>query len=174
MKWLSIILVCSLFWNSVPKEKYTYAEKPILDWSDFMGTPPVNAHHAANVNSGIAFSYQVKKNNRNTYIITFEVRSEFYPQLSWKKNLNENNSDLLRHEQQHWNISEVYAHKLRDAFDQYRPNRNYKREIDQIFKSIESQRQQLQARYDRETNHGLNRQAQRDWEVRIAEMLFRL
>ncbi len=173
MKWLSLIAVCLFFWNSVPEEKYTYAEKPILDWSDFKGTPPINARHAANVNSGIAFSYDVKK-NRNKYIITYEVRSEFYPQLSWKRDLNENDAALLSHEQQHWNISEVYAHKLRKALHGYNATRNYKSDINKIFNTIESQRQQLQMRYDRETNHGLNKQAQRNWEIRIAEMLFRL
>lgn len=164
--------IMTLVQTSTPREKYTYQEKPILTWADFKGTPPIHAFHMASVNTGIAFSYKVKQLN-SRYIITYDVRSEFYPELSWKKNLEESDPHLLNHEQQHWNISHVYSIKLRKALEAYKPTKNYRQEINAIFKSVESQRQQLQAVYDKETQHGINSGIQQQWEIKVAEMMLK-
>ncbi|GAL01853.1 DUF922 domain-containing protein [Nonlabens ulvanivorans] len=172
MRW-SLLLI-SVLWTTllVPEKKFTFQEKPVLTWDDFMGTPPVDAHHAASVNSGIAYGYSAKR-TRDQVTIEFDVRSEFYPQLSWKKDLLEDDAQLLRHEQLHWNISELHARILKRAFDNYNPTQNYKVEILGIFKRVESNRQTMQARYDKETNHGLILSKQREWETYISQEFFK-
>ncbi|EAS19118.1 DUF922 domain-containing protein [Nonlabens mediterrranea] len=172
MRW-SLLLI-SVLWTTllVPEKKFTFQEKPVLTWEDFLGTPPVNAHHAASVNSGIAYGYSAKR-TRDQVTIEFDVRSEFYPQLSWKKDLKEDDPQLLRHEQLHWNISELHARILKRAFNNYKPTHNYKVEILGIFKRIESNRQTMQARYDKETNHGLILSKQREWETYISQEFFK-
>lgn len=173
MKSLLLLLTLLLTIHVVPKEKFTFQEKPVLTWDDFMGTPPMNAHHNASVNSGIAYSYVTKTTGKEV-LIDFEVRSEFYPQLSWKKNINENDAQLLRHEQLHWNISALHALVLKKAFKNYQPTSYYKSEILQIFKKVEAARQHMQARYDRETNHGLKLTEQREWETYISQEFFKI
>ncbi|MGJ8684724.1 MAG: DUF922 domain-containing protein [Nonlabens sp.] len=171
----SLLLLLSLFIATamVPVEKFTFQEKPVLAWEDFMGTPPMNAPHAASVNSGIAYSYTAQLKGKKVFI-DFEVRSEFYPQLSWKKNLKETDAQLLRHEQLHWNISELHARVLKKAFENYQPTRHYKKEVQHIFNKVETARQSMQERYDRETNHGLLLTQQREWETYISQEFFKM
>jgi len=156
----------------VPEKKFTFQEKPILTWDDFMGIPPINNHHAASVNSGIAYSYSAKINGKKV-TLDFEVHSEFYPQLSWKKNLKENSRQLLDHEQLHWNISELHARILKKAFKNYKPTLNYKKDLQSIFKRVEAARQTMQGRYDKETDHGLKLTQQREWETYISQEFFK-
>lgn len=173
MKAALLVLTFLVTLTSVPRDKFTFQEKPVLTWDDFMGTPPINARHSASVNSGMAYSYNAKIKGE-TVLLEFEVRSEFYPELSWKKNLKENDAQLLRHEQLHWNISELHAQILKTSFNNYKPTRNYKREILEIFKRVEAARQAMQARYDRETNHGIKLTQQREWETFISQEFFKM
>ena len=173
MKFILLLLTFLMTIMVVPEKKFTFQEKPILTWDDFIGTPPINARHAASVNSGIAYSYSVKI-NRKKIILEFEVHSEFYPQLSWKRNLQENDSQLLRHEQLHWNISELHAVVLKKALNNYKPTRNYKKEIQAIFNKVEKARQAMQGRYDRETNHGIKLTQQREWETYVSQQFFKM
>lgn len=166
------LLIFIVAFVTVPEKKFTFQEKPILTWDDFTGVAPKNALHAASVNSGIAYSYNAKILENNVEL-EFEVRSEFYPQLSWKKNLKEDSIQLLKHEQLHWNISELFARILRQEFKKYQPTRNYKKEIDEIFKRVEAGRQNMQRRYDKETRHGLKLTQQREWEIYISQELFK-
>lgn len=166
---ISILMAFSV----VPEKKFTFQEKPVLTWEDFMGTPPINASHAASVNSGIAYSYSAKIEGKKISL-DFEVRSEFYPQLSWKKDLNESSSKLLAHEQLHWNISELHAQILKRAFQDYKPSPQYKKELRTLFNKVEAARQAMQGRYDRETNHGLNLSKQKEWETYISQEFFKM
>lgn len=97
----------------------------------------------------------------------------FIHSLVGKKDLLEDDAQLLRHEQLHWNISELHARILKRAFDNYNPTQNYKVEILGIFKRVESNRQTMQARYDKETNHGLILSKQREWETYISQEFFK-
>lgn len=173
MKSLHLLLTLLLATSIVPDKKFTFQEKPVLTWDDFKGTPPINSHHAASVNSGIAYSYSAKITGKIVQL-DFEVHSEFYPQLSWKRDLKENDSQLLRHEQLHWNISELHARILQKAFLNYKPSLSYKRDLQQIFKRVEAARQIMQGRYDRETNHGLKLTQQREWETYISQEFFKM
>lgn len=170
-----IVFICigNLFFkqNDDPVEKFTYKDHPQLSWIDFKGVPPKNAIYNASVNSSLGYTFKSKTTN-GKISVTIEVESYFYPQLSWKKNLNENNPELLKHEQLHWDITELYARKLRAAFQNYIPQKDPKKEIDFIFRKFEKDRQQAQKSYDRETRHGIIKDAQKRWELKIKEELF--
>ncbi|WP_253279788.1 DUF922 domain-containing protein [Nonlabens sp. MIC269] len=169
LAWCFVFL---LVLNSNPSEYFTYEDHPVLTWEDFKGVPPQNARHFASVNTGIAYSYEVKI-LKGDFHLSYEVESQFYPQLSWKKNIQESSRDLLAHEQLHWDISEIYARKLRTALSKYRPRKSYKTDLNEIFQKIESERRKLQKQYDRETNHGINKEEQARWYIKIKEQLFK-
>jgi hypothetical protein len=172
---MKVVLFCFsffLFFFTDPVEKFTYKERPQLSWNDFKGVPPKNAQHFASVNSGMGYRL-VSKNRDGKLAIDVDVTTYFYPQLSWKKNSNENNQDLLKHEQLHWDISELYARKLRAAYKKYIPQKNPKKEVDYIFRKFEKERQQTQKAYDLESNHGLLKDAQEKWSAQIREELFK-
>lgn len=166
-----ILVILSFNFNDDPRERFSYQEHAQLTWQDFKGVPPQGAHHFASVNCGMGYSFSSKKINGNIKV-NVEVTSYFYPQLSWKKNLDEDNMLLLAHEQLHWDISELYARKLREAFTKYVPQKNVKKEIDFIFQKFEEERQRVQSTYDKETNHGLLKEMQATWSLKIKEELF--
>ncbi|MEN8815918.1 MAG: DUF922 domain-containing protein [Nonlabens sp.] len=157
--------------HSDPVERFTYQEHSKLNWSDFKGVPPKNAIYFASVNSSLGYTF-TSKTVDGKINVEIKVECYFYPQLSWKRNLNENNPDLLDHEQLHWDISELYARKLRAAFQKYVPQKDPKKEIDFIFRKFEKDRQQAQKSYDRETRHGVIKETQKSWESKIKEALF--
>lgn len=172
---MKVVLLCLsfiLFSFTDPVEKFTYKERPQLVWNDFKGVPPINSQHFASVNSGIAYRLKSKKKD-GRFIIDVDVTTYFYPQLSWKKNSKEDHQGLLKHEQLHWDISELYARKLRTAYKKYIPQRNPKKEVDFIFRKFEKERQQTQNAYDLESKHGLLKDAQEKWSAKIREELFK-
>ena len=167
-----ILLILSFIVNDDPRERFSYQEHPQLTWQDFKGVPPKGAHHFASVNCGMGYSFSSSSIGGDIKV-DVKVISYFYPQLSWKKNTNESNAALLAHEQLHWDISELYARKLRAAFSKYVPQKDPKKEIDFIFRKFEKDRQQLQSTYDLETNHGLIKDLQEIWSIKIKEELFK-
>jgi hypothetical protein len=172
MKLLLFCILSLFFLNKDPVEQFTYQERSQLSWKDFKGVPPKNIKNFASVNSGIGYTFSSKTINSKV-VLNIQVESYFYPQLSWKKNINENNRNLLQHEQLHWDISELYARKLRAAYKRYVPKKNPKKEIDFIFKRFEKERQKTQNSYDLETKHGLIRTLQIRWNDKIKEELFK-
>ena len=132
MKVVLFLFSSLLLFYTDPVEKFTYKERPQLTWNDFKGVPPKNATHFASVNSGMGYRF-TSKNIDGKLTIDVDVKTYFYPQLSWKKNSNENNQGLLTHEQLHWDISELYARKLRAAYKKYIPQKNPKKEVDYAF-----------------------------------------
>jgi hypothetical protein len=172
MKLLLFYILSLFFLNKDPVERFTYQERSQLSWKDFKGVPPKNIKNFASVNSGIGYTFSSKTINSKN-VLSIQVESYFYPQLSWKKNINENNLNLLEHEQLHWDISELYARKLRAAYKRYVPQKNPKKEIDFIFKKFEKERQETQNIYDLKTKHGLIKTLQIRWNDKIKEELFK-
>ncbi len=172
-KLVLFVMLHGLFAVSQPRLRVSYEEKPLLSWRDFKGIPQYNKPYQASTNCGI--EYEVSKkvvDGKATPQTT--VYSYFYPELSWKRDINENDPTLLAHEQLHWDITELHAIMLRKQLATYVPTANYKQEIHTIFENIEKQRKNMQLLYDKETAHGRDKTAQRNWQVRVNEFRFRL
>ncbi|MGB5981897.1 MAG: DUF922 domain-containing protein [Nonlabens sp.] len=165
MKWALVLCSLLLFQSEDPSLSWTYEEHPLLSWDDFRGVPPQSVDRAASVNSGMSYQFSKKTSNGKITDLDIKVESGFYPELSWKLDLNESSRELLKHEQLHWDITHLFTLRLRATYKRYRPVKNVKREIDFIFRKFERDRATMQAKYDAETNHGLNREAQQKWEI---------
>ncbi len=166
---LLVLSQLNLFGQKNEVESVKWSPEKLV-WEDFSGKPnPNQEHHAASTQSGITYtwSYETKSDSID---LKFEVFANFYPNSSWvipeKKT-----SYLLAHEQLHFNISELYARKLFRTFKAYVPMRNIRRDLTRIYQQIELERKKTQILYDRETNHGLLKEAQQEWEMRIAKEL---
>jgi predicted secreted Zn-dependent protease len=81
---------------------------------------------------------------------------------------------LLAHEQLHFDITELYARKLRKALQTYEPDEKMKKELDAIYSKVEKQRRQMQTQFDKETNHSINKEAEFKWRVFIKQELDKL
>lgn len=105
--------------------------------------------------------------------MNFEVNSYFYPQLSWVDG-NSKKEYLLGHERLHFDITELHARILRKKlkeinFDEL--NSDPKKVLDSVYEIVEKDRREMQTRYDRETNHSLNKEIEAKWRLFVEEQL---
>ena len=138
-----------------------------LSWEDFKGTVPIDAVPAAITASGISYKYSANLIHHEV-ILDFEVNAFFYPNESWyKPKFCDDN--ILAHEQLHFNITELFARKMRIKLRETSFSDNVKSEIKDIYKEILKELTDLQERYDWETDFSKNRAAQSRWNERISE-----
>ena len=83
-----------------------------LGWADFKGAPPGSKRVAATTASGISYSYTTT-GSKGVYKLDYKVTAYFYPWQSWyHRELCD--SVVLSHEQLHFDISELYARRMRE------------------------------------------------------------
>lgn len=140
-----------------------------LSWADFRGDAPETKQVAATTASGISYSFQ-SEGNRGLYRVDYEVNAFFYPHKSWyHKELCD--SVVLRHEQLHFDITELYARRMRKLMAGKTFGSDVRAEVRRIFKRINRELSEFQARYDRETDFSRDREAQARWNAEIARKL---
>jgi hypothetical protein len=140
-----------------------------LQWSDFKGDPPESKRIAATTASGISYSYSAK-GNRGEYTLDFKVQTHFYPNKSWY-HPELCDEVVLSHEQLHFDISELFARKLRGRLRDGSFSENVKAEVRELFAQVNEELSAFQNRYDLETDYSRNREAQAEWNRRISQML---
>lgn len=140
-----------------------------LTWADFKGKVPPAAVPAATTASGISYTYSANLLHHEVHL-DYEVNAYFYPNESWYRPAlcNEN---TLSHEQLHFDISELFARKMRDRLDRTSFSDDVKAEIRKIYKEILEELQDYQEQYDWETNFSRNREKQAEWNQKIAKAL---
>ncbi|PKP25129.1 MAG: hypothetical protein CVU03_09455 [Bacteroidetes bacterium HGW-Bacteroidetes-2] len=174
MYWISkIIVFCiPLFFVAENPVAMQWNENYKLSWDDFQGTPPNKSPFVASTQSGIYFSYS-SQNKNGEITLTTSVSANFYPENSWyfSKNVN---AAILKHEQGHFDISEIHARELRKKFSMYTVSENFKNELQSIYSETENNRNTMQNKYDKETNHSKIIEKQKQWERFIQQELSRL
>ncbi len=93
----------------------------------------------------------------------YEVQSNFYPGNSWVKP-DKKDAYLLAHEQLHFDISELHARKLRKALEEYKLTKNVKQDLQKIYKTIETERHEMQQKFDQESRHSMQKDAEEKWQ----------
>ncbi len=169
---LVIILVMSLLIsgsvNNDP-EKMSWQENRKLTWADFQGTPGGNDDFVASTNSGISFSYAIKRQGESVEL-NYTVLSNFYPKDSWYRP-EVASAYILAHEQNHFDISELHARKLRKLLTEIPVNENVKLLVDNLYGEIEQQRRSMQSSFDSDSDHSKNKEAEYRWRAFVAEQL---
>lgn len=135
-----------------------------LTWDDFLCEPLRGTDAVASTSTSLGIAYQMK-NGRLAYQIT----CNFSKTKSWGLIKTDY---ILAHEQGHFDITEIFARKLNEALQNYQFNRRtFKPDINNIYQSIVSQKEEYQKMYDDETNHSRNRKMQYEWFDKIQQML---
>ena len=140
-----------------------------LQWSDFKGSYFKTEWAAATTASGISYSFTSFEKEGRLYL-DFVVQSEFYPNKSWYRP-ELCNTNILSHEQLHFDISELYARKMRERLAEARFTMNAKAEVRAIYKGILKELSNFQNKYDRETNFSQDLHQQQLWNKEIEEIL---
>jgi len=136
-----------------------------LRWSDFKGQPKYWSDFAAQTVTTIEQSYTCDGND-----FIFSIVAKFNKAKSWTKT--GKSKRILAHEQKHFDLTEVYARKMREAYGLLKnPCEMGKPALNKIYNNLFEELRQLQFLYDEETDHGLKPEAQLQWDKYIVSAL---
>lgn len=168
-----IIALCCISSSTIDKlERFAWNPDKKLQWTDFKAPPDYGSAYAATANTGISHSYAI--NGKGYYDKeNSKVRAHFYPTLSWYRP-SDSSETILRHEQAHFDITEIHARKLRKRIQAFNFSSNSQKEVKQLYEAVEEERKAMQQLFDKETNHSRETAQEFIWESKIAKMLLEL
>jgi hypothetical protein len=140
-----------------------------LAWSDFQGNAPARAAEGAGSCVGFSVSWECPAGE-----LRFGIMATFDPGASWVERGAESPL-LLRHEQLHFDLTELFARRLRKQFTDLRdPCQNpgdARQVLDGAVVGAYREWQEAQRRYDAETRRGTDAAVQGGWERRTRREL---
>lgn len=148
----------------------------LLTAADFKGNPDPRSDYLATTFTHLTYQYRRQTSCGEKDKIRFQFETSItVGDKSWMKWDKIRSKQLLRelldHEQGHYDIAVAFADKLQKTLSSTCFNRNgFARQIDSVYKSVNSYYDTLQARYDAQTDHGQNREIQAKWKTRIAAL----
>jgi len=150
-----------------------WAQHPTLSWSDFQARPRrTTGEPSAVTDTGFRVQLECRENT-----LDIRVDAEFYPTSSWVKAPSKS-PELLRHEQGHFDITEIYARKMRKAIREANITCESDRRAEaagkKIFSQLDQQWEKTEKQYDADTRDGTNLAKQKEASERIAKMLAEL
>ncbi|KQR95659.1 hypothetical protein ASG01_02400 [Chryseobacterium sp. Leaf180] len=106
--------------------------------------------------------------------VKIEITTIFNEDKSWK-DVKRINDYVLVHEQKHFDIAELHARKLRkELAEKITYTSDYKKYFKSIYARISNDYRKFQQRYDKETDHGQNKEKQAEYNIMIADALAEL
>lgn len=142
-----------------------------LTWDDFKGIADQSSPHYALTWSRVNYTSSIDAIGK----ITCNVKCSFLTNKSWKKTDKSLTAYLLEHEQIHFNITELYARKLRKALSEYCSTHvnsaATSNEMGAIFNKLLEELYAFHAQYDLETDHSKIAVKQQEWNQKVAAML---
>jgi hypothetical protein len=157
-----ICLMSAMSSNFYAENTVKYWDAP-LEINDFMGLKPPFTSFGAGISSGIYLNYD---SNAARWV----ARAGQNNMYSWmRKGERLDSVRLLKHEQYHFNITEVHARILNEYI---RSHPDKSEEIYQFqHRFVNEDLNEMQDRYDNETHHSLNTEKQYLWEYSIDSLL---
>jgi len=166
MKWLLILMLSSVV-HSLSKGQtesgfIPWEKARPLTWNDFLAPAPQETGNTAALTvTHLGFSYSIVNGK-----LSFRIECEFEKNKSWGQ---VKNDWVLRHEQGHFDIAEIYARKLFKELSDYSFNQTtFEKDLGDIYQRIVNEKDEYQHLYDRETDHSRNTPKQEEWFIKIA------
>ncbi|MBP6680227.1 MAG: hypothetical protein KA166_03490 [Saprospiraceae bacterium] len=177
MKWLTILCVVfvstGLFSQQLPF--VDYAAVTSFNWSLFKGK--VNIQHlnemGDNTQAVTVSSLSYTADAITDRSATLKVVAQFNPNESWTRYPNMERQEIaLDHEKRHFDITEIYARKIRKAIATgHFTSKHFSDALNTLFKDFTSQHRAEQNKYDFETMHSMDAVQQKKWNKWIDEQL---
>jgi predicted secreted Zn-dependent protease len=162
------ILGLAMSFMTLPKvEKSINWSITKLTWADFEGKMSKSDPYDAVTSSGVSNEFSGKD-----FKLNFDVSAKFYPKKS-KKKKNNQTAELLNHEQRHFDITEIFARKLRQSIlnSTFKGLNKIGTTVNKMYSKNNSLWQKMQTKYDKETNHSKNETEQKMWDSKIDDLL---
>jgi predicted secreted Zn-dependent protease len=165
MKFNVTLLIIVLFGLKINAQSVIpWSKDRKLVWSDFKGTPneEVFAYAQAAYKIEIIPSDVLidTENNIQDYK-KLSIQTNFYTKSSW---VTDKSDYLLAHEQLHFDIAELFARKIRVAFENLKKQKvaTFDAYIN-AYKKLWVECRKMQKEYDKKTNHGLKVKENKEW-----------
>ncbi|MBS7566186.1 DUF922 domain-containing protein [Mucilaginibacter sp. Bleaf8] len=161
--WLIVAMCLSAI--SWAKAQQLYRQ---LTPNDFAGNVPVGSEaYIAYTNCSVTMNYQANPGRNGYYQLAFDVQLVMNRNKSWMNRQRitspEMMAEVLRHEQGHYQLAYLMRQEMQSALSQARYTNNYQAQVNEIFNHINQKYKQLNADYDEDTNHMLDRKQQNAW-----------
>ena len=163
LKHLFICLVFLFLGQKPEEETMSWNESSKLSWSDFKGEINQNSDAVALTASGITFGFSVSTSGSRIVDYSTKVEAHFYPNKSWYKK-DRADDYILGHEQLHFDITELYTRLFRQRLTKLSVNQNIKKQLKQLHNAINKELNETQKRYDEQSVHSINPEAQKRWQ----------
>lgn len=161
-----LCMFCS-YSNSFDNDDISWQKDVLLKQEDFQGTTDTLSLSAAL--SEVHIKVDEPKWVENKF--SCKVYSCFNKKNSWFKK-DKFNSYILNHEQKHFDIEEAFARKLRKEILQNKYTKNNLHDkLSKIYQDVVKECNDLQDKYDDETNHSQIVLKQQEWNIKIEDML---
>ncbi|MCA0430381.1 MAG: hypothetical protein LCH32_07750 [Bacteroidetes bacterium] len=149
--------------SSYSSQTIIWQENKPLKWSDFKGKPEKRFAVASTSYVIDMVTFEITQNQ-------FKVSTNaiFYCKDSWKNNKWISDA-ILKHEQLHFDIAELFSRKMREKVTQI-VVKNYddlKQQTDKIYYQLEKEMDVYQNLYDDETENSMNKLKQQEWESKV-------
>lgn len=164
---LLVVGITALFWgtNATTSTDVIYWTSDYkLTWDDFEGDP--NYKHSYKDISAITVSGIVDYRGCEDGKIIYKIKSYFEKKNSWVK-MAGRNDHTLEHEQVHFDITELYARKLRKELSERAFVCGQESEFENFVNNFLQGWQNLQEQYDIETGYSNKHQKQHEWIKKI-------
>ncbi len=135
-----------------------------LTWRDFKGEVDSSSLYSASTASGIIYKFRLDGDGYNDSIVAV-----FYTAESW---VHIKSDKGLVHEQGHFDITEIFARKLRKRLREFIPKRgSIGQQLKQLYDDVERDRAATENLYDTETKHSADAERQAYWLGKIRDQL---
>lgn len=137
-----------------------------LTWNDFRAKPSTATSISALTASAIEYSYSCRGGE-----LEMRVQAVFIPDNSWVKS-DAKTDYILAHEQLHFDITELYARKLRRELSEKVSGCYEVKKIDAIAERMLKEWKKVQEAYDQDTHHSIDKEEQYQWIARVRDELY--
>jgi len=163
-----VFIFCFIIGSPVQAQDTLYwSAKRKLSWKDFKGSPDSLSGHNAMTTAGIGYGIRYGEKS-----FSYTVDCYFLCKSSWTMT---DSVTVLAHEQGHFDISELFARKMRKAFSAYVYNfATVSGDLRKIQLEMIRLREEMNNLYDKETDYSRDKKQQQHWSNKIRAELDKL
>ena len=150
--------------QSNKEELLDWSDSKKLTWADYKANPDPDSDAAASTTTYLLIDYKITSRS-----FSYKIESRFSKSQSWGLHKTDY---ILSHEQGHFDIAEVFARKLNKKMSTYKFNaKTYQKDLQKIYEDVTKEKEDIQNKYDKETNHSIRKEEQAQWLKKIMLLL---
>jgi hypothetical protein len=150
------------------EENIEWSSDRKLTWMDFQGIEPNGNTYSALNYGGIYLIFE--QGDIFSSIVKLRIDNIFNKKLSWT---NTDSKYILKHEQLHSDIREVYSRLIRKEIlkKKFSTLRDVDISVNEIHYKLEQEMNLYQDKYDQETEHSENIEKQKEWNLKVEKLI---